>query len=101
MVRGRAGSKDLDLVRPHIHRVPLSLRAIELLMGLQGLHDELVFPSPPDQVPLPDMVLTTVLRRVKAPSSTPAVWQRHMAFVPAFGIGTTSKAMRGISLNER
>ncbi|MGL6453226.1 tyrosine-type recombinase/integrase, partial [Aeromonas veronii] len=53
-----------------MHRVPLSLRAVEILMGLQGLHDELVFPSPRDQVPLSDMVLTTFLRRVKAPSST-------------------------------
>ena len=49
-----------------MHRVPLSLRAVEILMGLQGLHDELVFPSPRDQVPLSDMVLTTFLRRVKA-----------------------------------
>ncbi|WP_279487831.1 tyrosine-type recombinase/integrase [Aeromonas veronii] len=54
-----------------MHRIPLSLRAVEILMGLQGLHDELVFPSPRDQVPLSDMVLTTFLRRVKAPSSTP------------------------------
>ncbi|MFM5523934.1 tyrosine-type recombinase/integrase [Aeromonas jandaei] len=54
-----------------MHRVPLSLRAVEILMGLQGLHDELVFPSPRDQDPLSDMVLTTFLRRVKAPSSNP------------------------------
>ncbi|MGU3299317.1 tyrosine-type recombinase/integrase, partial [Aeromonas hydrophila] len=33
-----------------MHRVPLSLRAVEILMELQGLHDELVFPSPRDQV---------------------------------------------------
>ncbi|MFB2853122.1 tyrosine-type recombinase/integrase, partial [Aeromonas veronii] len=51
--------------------VPLSLRAVEILMGLQGLHDELVFPSPRDQVPLSDMVLTTFLRRINAASSTP------------------------------
>ncbi|MFB2844130.1 tyrosine-type recombinase/integrase [Aeromonas jandaei] len=54
-----------------MHRVPLYLRAVEILMGLQGLHDELVFPSPRVQVPLSDMVLTTFLRWVKAPSSTP------------------------------
>ena len=36
-----------------------------------GLHDELVFPSPRDQVQPSKMVLTTFLRRVKAPSSTP------------------------------
>lgn len=54
-----------------MHRVPLSLRTVEILIGLQGLHHELVFPSPRDQVPLPDSVLTTFLRRAKALSSTP------------------------------
>ena len=38
---------------------------------MEGLHPELVFPSPRDQVLLSDMVLTTFLRRVKALSSTP------------------------------
>ena len=42
-------------------------------MGLQGLHNELVFHSPRDLVPLSDMVLTTFLRRVKAPSSTSGI----------------------------
>lgn len=54
-----------------LHRVPLSLRAIDILKSMEGLHPELVFPSPRDQVLLSDMVLTTFLRRVKAPSSTP------------------------------
>ncbi|RKJ84519.1 DUF4102 domain-containing protein [Aeromonas veronii] len=53
------------------HRVPLSLRAVEILKGLRGLHDELVFPSPRDQVPLSDTVLTMFLRRAKAGSCTP------------------------------
>ncbi|PUA19149.1 site-specific integrase [Glaciimonas sp. PCH181] len=53
------------------HRVPLSARAIEILMNQQGLHDELVFPSPRDQVELSDMVLTSFLRRIKAHSDTP------------------------------
>lgn len=54
-----------------LHRVPLSLRAVEILKGFQGLHDELVFPSPRDQVPLSDTVLTMFLRRAKAESCTP------------------------------
>lgn len=53
------------------HRVPLSKRAVELLKSLEGLHEELVFPSPRDQVELSDMVLTSFLRRVKAHSDTP------------------------------
>ncbi len=53
------------------HRVPLSLRTVEILKGLMGLHDELVFPSPRDQVPLSDTVLTMFLRRAKAVSCTP------------------------------
>jgi integrase len=53
------------------HRVPLSGRAVEILVQLQGIHDDLVFPSPRDQVIFSDMVLTAFLRRVKAPSDTP------------------------------
>ena len=52
------------------HRVPLSKRAVEILKDQQGLHDDLVFPSPRDQVELSDMVLTSFLRRVKARSDT-------------------------------
>ncbi|NUA25993.1 tyrosine-type recombinase/integrase [Cupriavidus basilensis] len=53
------------------HRVPLSHRAIEILKNQQGVHEDLVFPSPRDQVELSDMVLTSFLRRVKAHSDTP------------------------------
>ncbi|KFK95668.1 MULTISPECIES: tyrosine-type recombinase/integrase [unclassified Serratia (in: enterobacteria)] len=54
-----------------IHRVPLVPRAVELLEGMKGLHDELVFPSSRNQSLLSDMVLTSFLRRVEAPSDTP------------------------------
>lgn len=50
------------------HRVPLSDQAISLLNRLKGLHDVLVFPSPRKQTVLSDMVLTSFLRRTKAPS---------------------------------
>lgn len=53
------------------HRVPLGHRAIAILKVVEGLQDDLVFPSPRDQVTLSDMVLTEFLRRVKAMSSTP------------------------------
>lgn len=54
-----------------IHRIPLSLQAIAILGKVRGLHGEWVFPSPRKQVPLTDMALTTLLRRVEAPSTTP------------------------------
>lgn len=54
-----------------VHRVPLSLQAMAVLEKVRGLHDEWVFPSPRKQVPLTDMALTTLLRRVEAPSTTP------------------------------
>lgn len=53
------------------HRIPLGHRAIAILKAVEGLHNDLVFPSPRDQVTLSDMVLTEFLRRVKAASSTP------------------------------
>lgn len=53
------------------HRVPLSKQAVALLKNMIGLHSSLVFPSPQKQVPLSDMALTSFLRRVKAPSTTP------------------------------
>ena len=72
------------------HRVPLSVRALEILKQIKGdlegsvfpssrdkVHqieggrEELVFPSPRDKVMLSDMVLTAFLRRVKAASDTP------------------------------
>jgi integrase len=52
------------------HRIPLSRQTIEILVKQQELHEELVFPSPRDQVVLSDMVLTSFLRRVNASSST-------------------------------
>ena len=54
-----------------MHRVPLSLQAMAALDKVRGLHGEWVFPSPRKQVPLTDMALTTLLRRVEAPSTTP------------------------------
>lgn len=54
-----------------VHRVPLSARAIDILKGQIGQHDTLVFPSIRDQVELSDMAITSVLRRLKAHSSTP------------------------------
>ena len=53
------------------HRVPLSNRAVEILRGQRGRHDDLVFPSPRKQVGLSDMVLTAFLRRVRATSDSP------------------------------
>ena len=53
------------------HRIPLSKRAMEILEAQKGLHEDLVFPSPRDQVVLSDMVLTSFLRRVKATSDSP------------------------------
>ena len=54
-----------------MHRVPLSRQAINILLSMRGLHDKWVFPSPRKRAPLSDMVLTSFLRRVKAPSTTP------------------------------
>ncbi|RKJ85672.1 DUF4102 domain-containing protein [Aeromonas veronii] len=54
-----------------VHRVPLSLQAMAVLDKVRGLHGKWVFPSPRKQVPLTDMALTTLLRRVEAPSTTP------------------------------
>ncbi len=53
------------------HRVPLSLQAVAVLEKMQGLHDELVFPSPRKQIVLSDMVMTTFLRKTGAVSDTP------------------------------
>lgn len=53
------------------HRVPLSLQAVAVLKKMQGLHDELVFPSPRKQIVLSDMVLTAFLRKTEAVSDTP------------------------------
>lgn len=50
------------------HRVPLSEQAIKILRKQEGKHAELVFPSSRDQVELSDMVLTSLLRRIKAKS---------------------------------
>ncbi|MEV3827763.1 tyrosine-type recombinase/integrase [Aeromonas rivipollensis] len=54
-----------------IHRIPLSLQAMAVLDKVRGLHGGWVFPSPRKQVPLTDMALTTLLRRIEAPSTTP------------------------------
>ncbi|HAT1685319.1 TPA: tyrosine-type recombinase/integrase [Klebsiella oxytoca] len=53
------------------HRVPLSTQVLEILRNMQGLHDELVFPSPRSHGILSDMVLTAFLRKTKAPGDTP------------------------------
>lgn len=53
------------------HRVPLSDCALQILREQEGMHKDLVFPSPRDEVELSDMVLTSFLRRVQAPSDTP------------------------------
>lgn len=50
------------------HRVPLSIQALELLKRQQGLHKALTFPSINGRSPVSDMALTTLLRRLKAPS---------------------------------
>ncbi|WP_374554687.1 tyrosine-type recombinase/integrase [Aquitalea pelogenes] len=54
-----------------VHRVPLSKRAMQILQCCRGTHEILVFPSPRAQTALSDMVLTSFLRRVEAPSDTP------------------------------
>lgn len=53
------------------HRIPLSLQTITVLEKVQGLHNEWVFPSPRKQVPLTDMAMTNLLRRLDAKSTTP------------------------------
>jgi len=52
------------------HRVPLSPRVIEILEAQKGQHKTLVFPSTRDQVPLSDMALTQLLRRLEAHSDS-------------------------------
>ncbi|MFZ6745954.1 tyrosine-type recombinase/integrase [Undibacterium sp. JH2W] len=56
---------------PFVHRVPLSQPAISILRKQMGKHDELVFPSPRDEVELSDMALTEFLRDANALSDTP------------------------------
>ena len=51
------------------HQVPLSTQALALLRGRLGLHESLLFPSPRGIIPC-DMVLTSFLRRIRAPSTT-------------------------------
>ncbi|VEA64742.1 Prophage CP4-57 integrase [Serratia plymuthica] len=53
------------------HRVPLPNQALAVLGKLQGLHKDLVFPSPRKQIVLSDMVLTSYLRRTNAESDVP------------------------------
>jgi integrase len=53
------------------HRVPLTDRALEILRGQEGYHQTFVFPAPYAEGVLSDMVLTSFLRRVNAPSDTP------------------------------
>jgi integrase len=50
------------------HRVPLSDQAIAILQLQRGQHDTVVFPSPRSRTPLSDMVLTALLRRLRAAS---------------------------------
>jgi integrase len=54
-----------------LHRVPLVPQAIEAIKRVQGLHEELVFPSPRTERVLSDMALTKFLRDVDAKSDTP------------------------------
>ncbi|EHE2154748.1 tyrosine-type recombinase/integrase [Salmonella enterica] len=54
-----------------LHRASLSKQAVSLVESMKGLDKELVFPSPRKQTVLSDMVLTSFLRRVEAPSDTP------------------------------
>lgn len=53
------------------HQVPLSPRACAILEQQRGQHEELVFPSPRDQVELSDMALTSFLRKHQIKSDTP------------------------------
>ncbi len=66
------------------HRAPLSDRAIQILKNQQGRHENLVFPSPRDQVELSDMVLTSFLRRVKAKSDVPERFATAHGFRSSF-----------------
>lgn len=50
------------------HRVPLTEEACALLRAQQGQHDEIVFPSARGRTAMSDMALTSLLRRLKAPS---------------------------------
>lgn len=53
-----------------LHRIPLTHEAIELILSMKGLHDQLVFPSPQKQTIVSDMALTSLLRRVEAKSTS-------------------------------
>lgn len=66
------------------HRIPLSPRAIQLLTLQRGVHKELIFPSPRDEVALSDMALTAFLRRIKAPSDTPERFATAHGFRSSF-----------------
>ena len=65
----RLSAERMKAQRPH--QVPLSTQALSLLRVRIGLHDSLLFPGSRGGIPS-DMVLTSFLRRVKAPSTTPA-----------------------------
>jgi len=53
------------------HRIPLTRKAIQIIKRQEGMHEDLVFPTPRDKVMFSDMALTQFLRRIKAPSDTP------------------------------
>ena len=80
------GKTDADsrALTKQLHRVPLAPRAIALLESMQGLHSELVFPSPRAQVPVSDTTLTMFLRRAKAPSTTEGRYATAHGFRSSF-----------------
>ena len=47
------------------HRIPLSKSAVQIVRSLQGLSNDLVFPSAKPGKPMSDMTLSAVLRRLK------------------------------------
>ena len=80
-----------------VHRVPLPSRAIDLMNLQRGMHPHLVFPSlkaignigttrlPEDgEPPVSDMTLTKLLRRLNAPSDTPARFATAHGFRSTF-----------------
>lgn len=51
------------------HRVPLSEPALAVLDHVRGLSDDLIFPSMKPGVPLSDMTVSAVLRRLEVPAT--------------------------------
>ncbi|MGJ7556893.1 hypothetical protein ACSFBI_23125 [Variovorax sp. RB3P1] len=71
-IRDRLTQGRWQAVVTEVHRVPLSMQAMQLLKGLERIEgSEMVFPGRKPLQPLSDMSLTACMRRMDwAPSKT-------------------------------